>query len=152
MNALYNNVFTVWVVFVSTLAWLSRSPNRFTRPMFVRVFIDYFDGDFRKHGKRVFQEHYDMVRALVPKENLLEYHVKDGWAPLCNFLGEEVPHSEFPSGNDREETEQRIKALVDSEVLRLGKYALFVLAYSIIIYALFKKRLLLTSICLPTCI
>lgn len=133
INALYSNVFNTWASFVSTLAWLTRSPNRLTRPMFVRVFIDYFDGDFQKHGKRVFHEHYDLVRNLVPKENLLEYHVQEGWTPLCNFLGHEVPHRKFPSGNDKKETDQRIKQLVNSEVHRLAQYLLFILGCLIFI-------------------
>jgi hypothetical protein len=31
------------------------------------------------------------VRKIVPKENLLEFNVADGWEPLCEFLGDRIP-------------------------------------------------------------
>lgn len=37
----------------------------------------------RRNGKWVYREHYNMIRGLVPKENLLEWTVEDGWEPLC---------------------------------------------------------------------
>lgn len=30
----------------------------------------------------------------------MEYHVKDGWDPLCEFYGVECPEKPFPSAND----------------------------------------------------
>jgi len=45
----------------------------------------------------------DHVRSTVPKEDLLEFRVQDGWAPLCEFLGvdEKVVEGEgFPRVND----------------------------------------------------
>lgn len=41
-----------------------------------------------------------MIRGLVPKERLLEWSVEDGWEPLCEFLGKEVPGEKFPRTND----------------------------------------------------
>ena len=43
--------------------------------------------------------HNDRVRAIVPKENLLEYSIKQGWKPLCDFLGQEIPNVSFPHEN-----------------------------------------------------
>nr|GAT49506.1 predicted protein [Mycena chlorophos] len=43
----------------------------------------------------------DDIRALVPPDRLLEYHIgRDGWAPLCAFLDREVPEADFPHRND----------------------------------------------------
>ena len=53
--------------------------------------------------KRRFVEHYELVRRTVPVERLLEFQVREGWGPLCAFLGEEVPEVEFPRMNDKEE-------------------------------------------------
>lgn len=145
-NALYNNVFTIWAASVSMLAWLTWSPNRFTRPTFVRVFVDYFDGNFQRHGKRVFHEHYDLVRRLVPEETLLEYRVQDGWTPLCKFLGHEAPCATFPSGNDKKETDQRIKQLIHSEVRRLTKLSGSILGWFIFMYILIYNRPQLSTI------
>ena len=42
------------------------------------------------------------VRGLVPKENLLEWRVQDGWKPLCEFLEVEVPNEPFPKLFEKE--------------------------------------------------
>jgi hypothetical protein len=48
---------------------------------------DESEGSFgralRRNGKWIYREHCAMVRGLVPKENLLEWSVEDGWEPLC---------------------------------------------------------------------
>ena len=44
--------------------------------------------------------HYENVRKMVPKEQLLEYEVGEGWDRLCSFLGKDIPHSDFPRIND----------------------------------------------------
>ena len=54
-------------------------------------------------AKQQFMEHYSHVRRVVPKENLLEFKAEDGWIPLCEFLGHQVPEEEFPSINDAQE-------------------------------------------------
>lgn len=47
-----------------------------------------------------YEEHNRKVRALIPQERLLEYSVKDGWEPLCNFLEiEHCPTTPFPKTN-----------------------------------------------------
>jgi hypothetical protein len=122
-NTLLKNVFTPWAAFVAAVATITQSPNRWTRPMFVWAFHGYFGEDFAGNGIRVFHEHYAMVRSMVPKERLLEYQVKEGWGPLCDFLECPVPAEEFPNGNQHEETEKRIHGLVNSEVARLGRLA-----------------------------
>ncbi|XP_076807209.1 uncharacterized protein LOC143450517 [Clavelina lepadiformis] len=35
----------------------------------------------------------------APKDKLLVYNVKEGWEPLCAFLGKEVPREPFPHRN-----------------------------------------------------
>ena len=43
---------------------------------------------------------YIQVRALVPPKQLLVFEVKEGWAPLCEFLQLPVPDIPFPNIND----------------------------------------------------
>jgi hypothetical protein len=69
-------------------------------PMLNKFFETFFRGDFPNQGKQVYLDHLAEVRSLVPPERLLEYRITDGWGPLCEFLGEEVPDSPFPHGND----------------------------------------------------
>lgn len=61
-----------------------------------------YHGDFRGRGKTAFVEHGRYLRDTVPPALLLEYRVQQGWQPLCEFLGKEVPACEFPKSNDRE--------------------------------------------------
>lgn len=49
-----------------------------------------------------FENHSALVRRLVPKENLLEFHPSQGWGPFCGFLDLPVPESSFPHINDGE--------------------------------------------------
>ena len=38
----------------------------------------------------------------MPPERLLVWKVTEGWEPLCEFLGVEVPAEPLPHENDRE--------------------------------------------------
>lgn len=57
----------------------------------------------RDHVISVFERHNAQVRAAIPAERLLEYDVAQGWAPLCAFLGVDVPASPMPKANSTEE-------------------------------------------------
>ena len=52
--------------------------------------------------------HYDRVRAILPKENLLVYRIMQGWKPLCDFLGHEIPNVAFPHENFKGEIVHRV--------------------------------------------
>ncbi|MCX2730268.1 sulfotransferase family protein [Saccharopolyspora sp. NFXS83] len=61
-----------------------------------------FGGRFedRAHAIEVFERHNAEVRAAVPADRLLEYQVGQGWEPLCDFFGVDVPAEDFPHIND----------------------------------------------------
>jgi hypothetical protein len=64
---------------------------------------DMFDGKFedRRYAIEVFNRWNEEVRESVPAEKLLVYEVKEGWEPLCDFLGIAVPAGKpFPHLND----------------------------------------------------
>lgn len=77
-----------------------------------------FDGRFedRDHAIEVFEAHNEQVRQGVPADRLLEFEVSQGWEPLCEFLGVDVPSEEFPHVNDA----GSIQALVE-QVRREGR-------------------------------
>ena len=58
---------------------------------------------------RCFVAHTDAVQAAIPQERLLVFQVKDGWEPLCEFLGVPVPAKPFPKSNNREEFWEKVK-------------------------------------------
>jgi hypothetical protein len=47
-----------------------------------------------------YAEYYDDIRSFIPSGRLLEYEMGEGWAPLCTFLGQDVPAVQFPHKND----------------------------------------------------
>jgi hypothetical protein len=50
-----------------------------------------------------FKAHNAAVIAAIPKERLLLFEAKQGWAPLCAFLGVAVPEEDYPRSNNRVE-------------------------------------------------
>ncbi|MFI9554666.1 sulfotransferase family protein [Nonomuraea endophytica] len=47
-----------------------------------------------------FDLHTETVRRTIAPERLLVFDVREGWEPLCAFLGAEVPDEPFPHLND----------------------------------------------------
>jgi len=71
-----------------------------------------FDGNFenRQHAIEVFEQHNEEVKKHTPSERLLIYEVKEGWEPLCEFLGVEAPRDKsFPRLNDTESFKQMVQ-------------------------------------------
>ncbi|KAH7312802.1 NAD dependent epimerase [Rhexocercosporidium sp. MPI-PUGE-AT-0058] len=90
-------------------------------PMLKKFFDTFFRGDFEHQGKEVFINHYNEVRSLVPKENLLEFRVQDGWGPLCEFLGQSIPTgSKFPNTNDNRDFVSRSRRRNRMQMLNVG--------------------------------
>jgi Sulfotransferase domain len=48
-----------------------------------------------------FVAHNEEVKRVVPPKRLLVWEVTDGWEPLCEFLGVDVPAEPLPHANDR---------------------------------------------------
>lgn len=46
-----------------------------------------------------YRQHNERVQAVIPAEKLLVFNVKQGWKPLCEFLGCDVPSTPFPRAN-----------------------------------------------------
>ncbi|WP_231333298.1 sulfotransferase family protein [Actinomadura graeca] len=84
-----------------------RSPGVALYPRMHKAIIS--DGVFggragdRAHAIEVFRRHTEEVKAAIPPGRLLVYEVREGWEPLCAFLGVPVPDEPFPRVNDREE-------------------------------------------------
>jgi hypothetical protein len=92
-----------------------------------RELLDRFDD--REHAKKMFIEWNEEVKRTVPRERLLVFEAKQGWAPLCEFLGVPVPDGPFPHRNDTAEFRRRVAAMnVVSWVVLLLPLALVALA------------------------
>lgn len=81
-------------------------------------FKTFFDGavigDFGDRiGEKAFMADYfkrwnDSVIAAAPPERLLVFEAKQGWAPLCAFLGVPVPDTSYPRVNSKDEMSERM--------------------------------------------
>lgn len=60
----------------------------------------------RRHAIEVYERHNEAVRASLPGDRLLVYRVREGWGPLCAFLGADIPWEEFPNTNARDEFQE----------------------------------------------
>jgi hypothetical protein len=79
--------------------------------------------DDKENAIQVYNALHDEVRALVPENMRLEYKLGDGWGPLCEFLGREVPDSEFPRVNETASFQARFVVLRREAMKRLAKNA-----------------------------
>lgn len=57
--------------------------------------------DDREFMVQFYQDYVEEVKAFVPADNLLIFSVTEGWEPLCEFLGVDVPEEPFPRVNTR---------------------------------------------------
>ena len=87
------------------------------------IWAGAFDGHFldRGHALRVFAKHNQEVEESIPTERLLVFDVKQGWPPLCAFLGVPVPEGElFPHVNDAESFQKHIQERFAKSLVRLA--------------------------------
>lgn len=61
---------------------------------------------------QAFVSHNRAVKEVIPGSRLLEFEVKDGWQPLCDFLQVPVPTTDFPRTNHREEFWDRVNGKI----------------------------------------
>lgn len=102
----YTSMMTLW----RTMERLR--PLRFLIPKLGHFFrfVDHMSTRFlagaldRETLIRLSNEHNAAVQQTVPTDRLLVFQVKDGWGPLCDFLGCEVPDTPFPHLNEGDAT------------------------------------------------
>lgn len=65
------------------------------------IVLQIFDGRLsdRDHLTRVFREHIAAVQSEIPAHRLLTIDLREGWRPLCEFLGVDAPDIPFPRVN-----------------------------------------------------
>jgi hypothetical protein len=63
-----------------------------------------FGNDFREaHMIDVFERHNEEVKRTIPADRLLVFEAREGWGPLCEFLGKPVPDMPYPKANSTDE-------------------------------------------------
>jgi hypothetical protein len=77
------------------------------------VWNGLFGGRFadKEYAIKVFHDRNQEVVQNIDPDNLLVYDVKQGWEPLCAFLGVDVPSEDFPHVNDTESMRKQLRQL-----------------------------------------
>jgi hypothetical protein len=81
---------------VGTEAWMAM-----VRDLFANRFTDRYDD--KDALMAAYERHNAAVREGVPADRLLEWQPGDGWGPICERLGVDVPDEPFPVTNTTEE-------------------------------------------------
>jgi hypothetical protein len=72
-----------------------------------KILLGAFDArdinGIKANARKKYFAYYDRIREVVPPERRLEYRLGQGWEPLCEFLGKEIPDVPFPNVNDKAE-------------------------------------------------
>ncbi|MBO6689013.1 MAG: sulfotransferase family protein [Alphaproteobacteria bacterium] len=129
---------TIWPVSRDIPGWLTVVPKvrKIKQMTYGAIWDRLFGGRFenKEAARQVFEQHEADVKATFPAERLLVFHPKEGWEPLCTFLGKPVPEGDFPNVNDRAEFKKRIAIF---KRLRLVPYGLAAIA-ALIAYLVFR--------------
>ena len=85
-------------------------------------------GDDYDNVKVRYSQYYDKIRQTVPQDRLLEFSLKDGYEPLCEFLDVSVPKEvvegkevtkAFPHINETSDYQDRMKVLYQRTAKRV---------------------------------
>jgi hypothetical protein len=80
-----------------------------------------------------YQQHIETIKAEVPADKLLIFTADQGWNPLCEFIGAQVPANPFPNINSRAQF-QKIKQEMSKGayvILAVGAVVLGAIAYGL---------------------
>nr|CAB3261762.1 uncharacterized protein LOC100177270 [Phallusia mammillata] len=99
-----NSNFLLWMVcVVSPQSILRLSYNYHTSGRFFGDLSGWPSCRLRPYHEKVqralYRQHNYSVMKKAPKDKLLVYNVSEGWEPLCEFLGVEIPDKPFPHKN-----------------------------------------------------
>ena len=53
-----------------------------------------------KDARSDYEKYLGLSAVDAPKDRLLDFKLKDGWGPLCAFLGKDIPDAPFPRVNE----------------------------------------------------
>jgi len=65
--------------------------------------------DYSQAGmEKCYSDWLEHVKSTVPKDRLLIHNAKEGWKPICDFLGKPVPDCPYPRVNDTGEFQRKM--------------------------------------------
>lgn len=102
------------------------------------VWKGVFDGRFeeKQYAIDVYNKNVAEVMKRVPEDRLLVHSAKEGWPPLCEFLGKPIPDQPYPHSNESKEMK---RAIVILNVLNVLIWALPLVALTVLAYAVYSS-------------
>nr|XP_002125112.2 uncharacterized protein LOC100185828 [Ciona intestinalis] len=93
-------------------------------------------------SKMAYRRHNAYVLQNAPKDKLLIFNVKEGWEPLCKFLGLKIPQGIFPWKNANSGVVDKMKQEGQGTVLKIEReikisLSCIALAISVLLYAFY---------------
>ena len=81
--------------------------------VFLTVWDGVFEGRFeeKEYALQVFRDHIEAVKRVIPQDRLLIHEAKEGWPPLCEFLGKPIPETAYPRVNEAKDMKRMLVAL-----------------------------------------
>ena len=99
---------TIYQARTMVAPWVRRTVplvDRYFQVNDAMIWDGLFEGAFEDRARAIgiYEARTQEVVAAVPADRLLVFDVRDGWEPLCAFLGVAVPDGPFPRVNSRDE-------------------------------------------------
>lgn len=79
--------------------------NRILSGAFGSALAKFYQFRDRESVIAAYEQHNDEVKSAISADRLLVFDVKQGWGPLCEFLGVQFPQIPFPRANSGAELE-----------------------------------------------
>lgn len=82
-------------------------------------FAERLQGKFgdKDFAKKFWEDHIAEIKSYVPEDKLLVYDVREGWGPLCKFLGVAEPTEPLPHLNKKENFKAMLPKLMKGEMV-----------------------------------
>jgi hypothetical protein len=84
-------------------------------PVIPPEFAEILKFESRESVLAAFERFNRGVQNAIPSDRLLVFDVKQGWQPLCEFLGVPIPEAPFPHVNSIQEFPSRLGRMVERE-------------------------------------
>lgn len=135
-KAVIQNMWNPWMNRIADIDPWFVGPMGGTHGRWARGWLNSHSADeMRARAKDNYRKHYALVRRVTPKERLLEFRLRDGWVPLCEFLGKSIPDVPFPRINEGEYLDEKIRLLVrrglEKAVAKVMVYVMAVVVVSL---------------------
>jgi len=115
--------------------------REFQRAFLNAIRIAFNDDISKENAIPFFNSHNEKIKKLVPPDRLLIFNVKEGWEPLCDFLGVPVPDEPFPWANVAfAEGEKLFKRVFIRDLIKFALPYLAGIAVVIVVLVLFLGR------------